>query len=310
MIESGSHMPGVRVQDFGLPQGTALRVDLPAPPLRPFLTHYHVLDSDRGLHDGVVSWALPSWPMIRLILTDAPMVLRIGNRLYDPVPPAALYGFASRARQMTTHGGVTVGIGLSPLGWARMIDVAADKLRDQVVPAADHLDAARIAALRRKLMASDRSAEVAPILDAFFAPLLERANRAEAGIATLMRLVADDRVHDIAAASQETGMTPTTLRRLATRYFGFPPKTLLVQERFMRSLRRMLMADSTPDYSVIAPTYFDRSHFLRDADRFLGMTPRRFMRLDNRYMLAVMRARSLVAAAAAQDGNDALTMPD
>ncbi|NJR77092.1 AraC family transcriptional regulator [Sphingomonas corticis] len=307
MIESGTHTVGVRVEDFGLPPGTALRVDLPAPALRPFLTHYHVLDSDPGLHDGVVSWALPGWPLIRLILTDAPMTLRIGNRLYDPIPPAALYGFASRARQMTTHGGVTVGIGLTPLGWARMIAAPADRLRDQVVPLEDHLPATRIAALRRDLRDSDGSREVAALLDAFFAPLLAVPNRAEAGIEMLMRLVADDRVHDIATASEAAGMSQTTLRRLATRYFGFPPKTLLVQQRFLRSLRRMLMAGNKPDYSQIAPTYFDKSHFLRDADRFLGMTPRRFMLLDNRYMLAVMRARTLVTEAD-RAGDDALTM--
>ncbi|KQT32659.1 hypothetical protein ASG29_13050 [Sphingomonas sp. Leaf412] len=301
MIESGSRTPGVSAEDFNLPPGTALRIEVPAPALRPFLTHYFVLDSERALHDGVVNWALPTWPTIRLIMTDAPMTLRLGSRTYDPIPSVALYGFTSRARQVTTHGGVTIGVGISPLGWARMLDVPAERLRDQVVPLSDLMPQLRVEALRRALKASDQAADVAPILDAFFHPFLTNPLPAEPAIAALMRLITDEEVHDIRTASQRTGMSPASLRRLAVRYFGFPPKTLLVQERFIRSLRRMLLADEKPDYSVIAQTYFDKSHFLRDADRFLGMTPRRFMMRDNRYMLAVMRAHAIVARAARED---------
>jgi AraC-like DNA-binding protein len=301
MIESGSLTPGVSVDDFGLPPGTALRIELPAPALRPFVDHYHVLDSDRGMWTDAVSWALPSWPIIRFSF-DAPMVMRLGNRVYDPMPTAALYGFTSRAREVRTQGGVTVGAGLTPLGWARLFSVAADSLRDQVVPLAEVIAADRVAATEAALGASPLNGEVAAILDAFFAPLLATPARGEPAIATLMRLIADDSVHDIGTASARAAMHPTALRRLSTRYCGFPPKTLLVQERFMRSLRRMLLAGGPPDYSTIAPTYFDKSHFLRDAGRFLGMTPRRFLAHEHRYTRAVIRARRLVETADALAG--------
>jgi AraC-like DNA-binding protein len=296
MIESGSLTPGVSVHDFGLPPGTALRIELPAPALRPFVDHYHILDSDPTMWADAISWALPSWPIVRFSF-DAPMTVRLGNRLYDPMPTAALYGFTSRAREARTQGGVTVGAGLTPLGWARLLDLPADMFRDQVVPLTQVLPPERVAATGAALRASTLAGDVKPILDAFFTPLLHSPVRAEPAIAMLMRLVADDSVHDIGTASSRAGMNPTALRRLSTRYFGFPPKTLLVQERFMRSLRRMLLAGGTPDYSTIAPTYFDKSHFLRDADRFLGMTPRRFLARDHRYTLAVARARCLVEAA-------------
>lgn len=296
MIESGSLTPGVSVHDLGLPPGTALRIELPAPALRPFVDHYHVLDSDPVMWTDAVSWALPSWPIIRFTF-DAPIVTRLGNRVYDRMPNAALYGFTSRAREVTTRGGVTVGAGLTPLGWARLFTVPADTLRDQVVPLADVMAADRVAATHAALQASRLGGDVKPILDAFFAPLLATPARAEPAIATLMQLIADDSIHDIGTASARADMHPTALRRLSTRYFGFPPKTLLVQERFMRSLRRMLLAGGPPDYSTIAPTYFDKSHFLRDAGRFLGMTPRRFLARDHRYLLAITRARQLVEAA-------------
>ena len=295
MIESGSLTPGVSADDFGLPPGTALRIELPAPALRPFLTHYHVLDSDPAVWDGAVSWALPSWPIVRFTF-DAPMAMRLGNRVYDPPPEAALYGFTSKAREVRTRGGVTVGAGLTPLAWARLFDVRAERLRDQVVPLAEVLPTHEVEAVVARLAASDLGPAVAGILDGFFAPRLARPSGAEAAIRRLMAVVADDDIHDITAASEHAGLSPTALRRLSTRYFGFPPKTLLVQERFMRSLRRIMLAGGRPDYSQIAPTYFDKSHFLRDAGRFLGMTPRRFLSLDHAYVDAVMRAQALVRA--------------
>ncbi len=295
MIESGSLTPGVSADDFGLPPGTALRIELPAPAIRPFVDHYHVLDSDPAVWGDAITWALPSWPIIRFAF--APMATRLGNRIYDPMPEAALYGFTSRARELRTQGGVTVGAGLTPLGWARLFAFPAEALRDQIVPLSEVLPADRVATVHRQLRDATLERDVKPLLDAFFAPLLTEPVRAEARIAALMRLVGDDTVHDIGTASERAGMSSTALRRLSTRYFGFPPKTLLVQERFMRSLRRMLLAGGPPDYSQIAPTYFDKSHFLRDATRFLGMTPRRFLARDHRYPLAIARARRLVEAA-------------
>ena len=298
MIESGSLTPGVRIDRFDLPAHTALRVEWPTAALRGLVANYHVLDSDRAHHDGAQQWLLPSWPTLRFILAPDAMALTIGTRRYDPLPTAALYGTASRAMCMTTHGGVTVGVDLTPLGWARLFDLRADLYRDRVVALETVLPPGWVARTMQRLRDSDQGAGVKPILDEMLLTIVAPPTRDDSAITALQRLIADDATRELTAASVTLGVTPEALRRLSTRYFGFPPKTLLIRTRFLRSLIRMLLAGSDADYSAIAPTYFDASHFLRDADRFLGTTPRRFLRQEHRFLAAFLRATAEVRRAA------------
>ena len=302
MIESGSHVPGVDAAQFGLPPHTALRIELPSPALRPFLADYHVLDSEGPRAEGAETWMLPAWPAIRIILTDRPISLRLGRRTYDPLPVASLYGTTSRAMRMTTHGGVTVGIGIKPLGWARFFAAKADLFRDQVVPLARVMAPRLVDELVEALGASDQGPAVKPLLDEFFERLCGPPGPDEPLIRRLSALIADDETHDLATACGRIGIAPPALRRLSARYFGFPPKTLLIRTRFLRSLLRMMAEGDELDYGLIAPTYHDASHFLRDSDRFLGMTAKRFARIDNQYLKAILRARTVVARAAKADG--------
>ncbi|NTS64234.1 AraC family transcriptional regulator [Sphingomonas sp. HHU CXW] len=299
MIESGTSVAGVDARDWGLPSATALRIELPAPDLRGFFTNYHVLDSDAQVHAGAVSYPLPSWPMIRIALTRGPISVRLGPRCYDPLPAAALYGTTTRAMQTTTHGGVTVGIGITPLGWSRLFTISAAAVRDQVVSLSTLLPAPAVDALVEQLRAADLTTDFAAILDSFLRAHLLPPTPHEDVIRGLEALIADEQTEDIASASEHLGLTPAALRRLSIRFFGYPPKLLLVRARFMRSLLRMMLADGA-DYSNIAPTYFDKSHFLRDARRFLDTTPRRFLQRNNPYVRAIMRARRDVARAAAR----------
>lgn len=297
MIETGSLTPGVDVNRFCLPAHTALRVEMPAPALRGLVTNYHVMDSDRDHHDGAEQWLLPSWPALRFILTADPIAVTIGPRRYDPMPLAALYGTASRAMRMTTHGGVTVGVDLTPLGWARLFDLRADLYRDSVVPLEKVLPRDWVHRTMQRLRDSNQSTDVKPILDDMLLTIAAPTTPDDAAIMALHGLISDDATRDLAAAAANLGMSPAALRRLSTRYFGFPPKTLLIRTRFLRSLTRMMHAGDEADYRVIAPTYFDTSHFLRDADRVLGTTPRRFLRQYHGYLLAFLKATAEVRRA-------------
>lgn len=297
IIESGSLTPGVSVESFGLPEHTAARLEIPALPLRGYLTEYHALDSDPAVYPGAERALLPGWPLIRFTLTDQPVRLKLGPRIYDPVPTAALYGTTTRAMRITTTGGVTIGVGVSPLGWSRLFRESADRIRDQVVPLDRMLPPAQVSALYHRLRNSDQGADIKPILDSFFLALLGPPSRDEPLINAFIELLREENDHDLASASERVGISPVQLRRLTIRYFGFPPKILMIRARFMRSLIRMLLAGPQPDYSLMASSYFDLSHFLRDADRFLGTSPRRFMAQDNRFLIATLRARQAVIAA-------------
>lgn len=303
MIESGTGVAGVDPRGWALPPGTAFRIELPAADLQDFFTEYYVLDSDAAVHSGATSYPLPSWPMIRIALTRGPISLRIGPRCYDPLPVAALYGTTTRAMQTTTHGGITVGFGITPLGWSRLFPISAEKVRDQVVPLATLMPAPAVDALVTDLRAADLATELATILDSFLRARLLPPTPNEDAIRGLTKLINDERIEDIGSASEQLGLTSAALRRLSIRFFGYPPKLLLVRARFMRSLVRMMLAGDGADYGHIAPTYFDKSHFLRDARRFLDTTPRRFLLRENSYVLAILRARRDVAKAARKSPN-------
>ena len=298
MIESGSHTPGVSVAAFGLPPGTALRYEQPAAGLAGYLIDYSVLDSDGAVYDHVTQYMLPGWAAIRIVLADRPIAITIGNRRYDPLPVAGLYGTTSRATEVTTSGGVTIGVGISPLGWSRLLHQRADALRDRITPLDTLMPPAIVADLVARLRASDQGPAVKGILDDFFRMQLRPIHRDEPAIRALMALILDDGIEDLTEASAGIGIPPHTLRRISARYFGFPPKTLLMRTRFLRAFLTVLAQSEAGDPTVIPGNYHDLPHFLRDAKRFLGMTPRQFMAKPMPYIHAVRRARAAVLGAA------------
>jgi len=294
MIESGSHSPGISADMFRLPPHTALRYERPEASLRDHLASYFVLDSE---HPYVTSeWMLPSWSKIWFVFTDEPVKVRIGNRRYD-LPQAALCGVTSRAMPVAARGGVTIGVDVSPLGWARLFSQSAEALRDRVTPLQELMRPPWVDELTMALGDSDRALDVKGILDAFFASRMPGPHPDEPIVARIMALLVDDGIADLATAAAEVGIDPRALRRLSKRYFGFPPKTLMMRTRFLRSFLAMLGRGAQADPGWVPPAYHDASHFIRDAKRFLGMTPRQFLSLDAPFLHAALRARALVLGA-------------
>lgn len=300
MIESGSHTRGISAAAFGLPRGTALRYERPDPALAALFPSYAVLDSDLAeLDPGRPSeWMLPTWAQIWIVLTAGPIHIRIGNRDYDPLHSAVLYGVTSRAMPTTANGGTTVVIDVSPLGWARLFGAEAEGLRDRITPLGDVLPTAWVAELVEALQASDHALDVKAVLDDFLLRHLPAPNRDEPLIAKVMTLLVDDRIGDLPLAAEAAGINVRTLRRLSKRYFGFPPKLLMMRSRMIRAIVPMLVGDDGEGAVSVPPFYHDVSHFNRDGRRFLGMTPRRFAGLTVLYLRAALRARHMVIGSA------------
>ena len=298
MIESGTHTPGISAADFGLPPHTALRYEQPAPPLRRYLSSYLVLDTEPVDPPMMSEWMLPSWAQIWIIITRQPVTLKIRNRRYDAMPVAVLYGVTSRAMHATAVGGVSIGIDVSPLGWARLFRHSAETLRDRVTPLHELMRPALVEELVTTLSASDQARDVKDLLDAFFTRHLAPPHRDEPIIENVMRLICDDGVTNLDAAAADLGIAPHVLRRVSKRYFGFPPKTLMMRTRFLRAFVPIMMTRKRSDRHAVPDTYHDRSHFLRDARHFLGVTARQFTAVDTPYLDAALRARRLILGAA------------
>ena len=298
LIESGTHAPGICAADFGLAAGSALRIERAADALRPILSAYAVFDSDPKAFAGAQNWLLPGWSRIWIGLTADLLDVKFRSRSYPRLGPAMLIGVTSRAVPVTTYGGLSVTVDIGPLAWARLFAPSAETLRDRVTPLEELVPRGWSEDLVARIARSDRGADVKPVLDAFFLEHMPPPHPDEATLTRILALLVDPRTHDLSDAAAQVGIEDRALRRLTKRYFGFPPKLLSMRTRFLRALTAMLVDHGETDFRIVPAGYHDQSHFIRDANRFLGMTPRRFLALDLPYTRAVLRARVMVMGAA------------
>lgn len=298
MIVSGSHTPGVDAADFRLPAGTALRFEQPAEPLRDVLSSYAVLDSDPAVQSGLGTWILPGWARLWVILAAKPLDVTMRNRNYAALGSVMLFGVTSKAMPAATYGGVSVVVDIGPLAWARLFAPSAELLGDRITPLNQLLPEAWCNDLVARITRLDCGLQVKAVLDGFFTERLPPPHPDEPLIARIAALLADEATHDLAGAAAQIGIGPRALLGLTKRYFGFPPKILSMRTRFLRALTTMLLDSDASNFAAIPAGYHDSSHFIRDANRFLGMTPRRFLALPMPYTRATLRARKLMIGAA------------
>ncbi|WP_374943479.1 helix-turn-helix domain-containing protein [Sphingomonas sp.] len=222
-------------------------------------------------------WVLPGEARLVVVCAGGQVSAMIGNRRYDGLPQVVLFGPTSRATRLVSTGPRVVTIGLSALGWAMLVARSAAALGDRAVPAADVLDVRLVAALAEAIQGAEDEG-VADRIDAVVATATCAQLADEALVRGLAAIIDKGVVCVAEAAGVELGVASHVVRRSALRHFGYPPKVLLNRRRFVRALERMVLSDR--GYSEAARHgYFDASHFIRDAKRFLGMTPRRFLAL-------------------------------
>ncbi len=292
LIESGSHAPGVCAADFNVGPGGGLRIERVADVLRPVLSSYTVFDSDSDLYPNSKNWMLPNWARIWIGLTADLFDVSIGSRRYARVGTASLIGVTSRGMPLTTYGGRSIAIDIAPLAWARLFAPSAESLRDRITPLAELVPAGWSEDLIARVVESERGTDLKFILDAFFLERLPPAHAQEAMLARILALLTDPETNDLSGAAAQVGIDNRLLLRLTKQYFGFPPKILLMRTRFLRALTAMAVDCGKPDFSVAPPGYHDNSHFIRDSNRFLGMTPRRFLALELPYLRTIARAHA------------------
>ncbi len=281
-----------------MPEGMAIRYDMPDPRLAVFITGYTAYSAES--REPQVDWFLPAPVMLGIALDAGPIHPRIGSRAFPPMTQASLIGPTSRPLSVTTHGGTMVGIGISAAGWAALTGKSAVDFHNRIVPADTILDPQVVERLIATLTTEPDKAALRPLLDEIFLPLFTREDPHAAEIRELMRLVVRPGMSEVGELAAELGITASTLRRLSQRYFGMPSKLLLRRARFLRSFVQLFVSGNPTDVTAIDPSYHDMPHFLRDANTFLGTTPRRFMQLANPFLSASVRARAAVLGAPTQ----------
>lgn len=260
-----------------------------APELRGLVDAYYVLDANRAVSDhllagpGNVRFSLGGeW-----ILTD--------DGVHIPTPQeSALFGPTDRAAVFRSTGrAVMLGAGLTPLGWATFFDIDAADLANRVCQLSEVAGADSALAIYQQLMADPDDGARAAALDAWFLDRARARPAADPRIAAVHRQLLEPQA-DVASLAAAAGISERTLHRLAARAFGFAPKALLRQKRFLRTLERVRGVLDKPLAGLIDDGYFDQAQFNREFRAFMGMTPTEYFSSPREIMRRAAVARMAV----------------
>ncbi|MBX7494483.1 helix-turn-helix domain-containing protein [Qipengyuania sp. 6B39] len=281
-------------------EAVRLRFYLPPEDLQPLVTTIYQLDfrSDDGT--PIEDRLHPEWGNLRLF-TGGTMEAAVGGGPLEPVPAAVVVGPTSKATRFRTQAARTWGVGLLPLGWARIIDLPASEHADSFFDMARGPLANRLAPLRESV---ERSAgDPAAVRDSIVAALrkiVSGREPREEEIVALEHALVDPKIHTVADLAEKAGMSLRSLERLSNAVFGFPPQLLLRRQRFLRSLALFMLDPSLKWIDALDSHYHDQAHFVRDFKRFMGMSPSTYAKLPHPVLGAATRTRKAIAGEAMQ----------
>jgi len=285
---SSDPSPGPEGQDTRKP--AALDFRLPAPPLRGLVSTYYSLSAKDV---GVDEFLHPEWANARFSLGGDWQIQLLGEAR-NTVPTAALFGPTSRGtRILASPGAAMVGIGLLPLGWARLVGGPARKLADRTGALESVWPEAN--ALHEALLAADTIDARAALIDAALLARLTRLPPPHPLIEDAHRALMSGDIGTVERYALNVGVSVRTLERLCGALFGFGPKTLLRRQRFLRTLDAIMQAPGQPLAAAMGGDYVDQSHFIREFRAFMGMTPSEYLALPRNVMRRAAMERMRVA---------------
>lgn len=238
----------------------------------------------------------PGWVNLRFTIPGGDRwAVQLGRRRFDPVPAAALFGPSSCAGYVEAGAATMVGIGLTPMGWARLFGGNAATIANRILPIETALPAASA------LATIVSSASPAAALDAWFLDRLASRPAEPPEIAALFALIDDPAIDQVGTLLDRLGLDRRRLVMLSQRHFGFTPKLLLRRARFLRALVIVDRVDRGHWAAAARDAgYFDGSHFLRDCHQFLDRTLGAFVALDKPLNRAAARLRAQIIGAPMQ----------
>lgn len=264
----------------------------PAPELRTLITGYNVY----GIFDPnytATEVYMPPHTGIRFNWTSSPWSGRYGRGPTQSFGSSVVLG--PSVRNMSVHtppDGISMGIGLTPLGLQRFLPCRADSITGKAVPLATFWSDAD--GFRRSLETLGSIDEVARFFDAQLLARLMPASSDAPVVAALSALMLDHHDLNVPVIAEHLGQSVSTLRRISLRHFGFPIKVLLRRSRFMKSLVAIYGQEPGNWARLIDPTYHDQSHFIKDFKYFMGVSPTGFLRQPSPMTMLSMQARRAV----------------
>lgn len=273
-----------------------VRFYLPAAPLRPLITSYYVVDAPGPLAD----FTHPEWGNIRFLLVgDMRFGSPDGHDMAPPPAPAVIFGPTDRTRRFDSTGGMTIGVGLTPLGWLSLIGSDASKAANAMLPLGDELGTPG-EALRQMLAAARDDVAMVAILDAVLMARKPGPSRYHEAVAKVQQALLAGKADQVADLADEVEMEQRTLHRVCQTVFGFSPVRLLRRQRFLRTLARVRDALDQPLGQLIDSQYYDQAHFNRDFKAYMGMTPMAYFGSPREVMRRAAEGRHALLGAPVQ----------
>ena len=175
-----------------------------------------------------------------------------------------------------------VGASLTHVGWQRLAGLPADKVHDQLIPAAAvftpdqiaTLEAAAAACRDGRLAPEELCAPLAAVIAA--APFTPRADHVAAAEA-IARWLAGSLNPQVADLHASVSVSPRQLQRICRRFFGVPPAQVLKRWRALRAAMVLAQPGLNREvYDQLMASFFDQAHLIRDIRRYTGRTPSQF----------------------------------
>ena len=202
----------------------------PAPELRDLVTSYYTVSSTGPLLD----YLHPEWANIRFALKGVWTTTMAARHTATP-RLAGLYGPTDRTSRFETASGTLLGIGFTPIGWARLIGGDASAFANDLRELDNALGIDGNALARALTSDADPQARVMR-LDSVFMARLAGSPSPDFRIRTIQDALAAEHIVDVEGFADCCGMPKRTLHRLCQTTFGFGPKRLLKRQRFLRTL--------------------------------------------------------------------------
>jgi len=285
-----------------LSDAVAVRFFMPSPALQPYISTYYLTEVSVAEGEQVSDWLHPEWANLRFSRNDT-CEAAIGDGPLQRAPHFIATGPTSQAAQFVTGPMRSWGVGLLPLGWARLVDAPASAYADRSADGGADPVFADFAPLLDEIFqgSPDPAAEAARI-DAFLLNLLSRRPPGddEPRIRAAHGALVDAEMAAVADLAERLATSSRSLERLSLKAFGFSPKLLLRRQRFLRSLAQFMLDPSLTWISTLDWHYVDQAHFVRDFRRFMGMSPSAYAALEHPVLRAAARARAATAGAAVQ----------
>lgn len=249
----------------------SVRIYYPAERLQSYVTFYYFVETAAPLDD----FLYPEWGNVRFSIRGE-WRMRLGACYPADPLTTSLFGPTDRAARVSAPGGKTVGFGLTPLGWERLVEMPADALANRVGEIGDLLGPPADTVRQSLVAAGEDDAAAVALFDRLIGERLAAAAPNTPRAITVDRVLRD-RPASVAEFARAAGLSAKTLRRACLDLFGFSPKRLLRRQRFLDTLGNIRVADNPEFSALIDPQYFDQSHFNNEFREFMGLTPREYL---------------------------------